>query len=110
MSETAAPPPGPGRPSTTTSPQPSASPCPLPSPLISRRILFVDHPVEVFEPGSGGVLRKGAGGGVALGTRLVPGDYAVVRATDVAGHTLRGEALAKATLGAWGRQPELIAT
>ena len=65
----------------------------------NKRILFADQPVELLEQGAWRSARSG--GALGLGTSLLPGDYAVVRATEVRGHTLRGEPLAKTTLSAW---------
>ena len=67
----------------------------------NKRILFADQPVGLLEPT--GWRPGGSGGTLALGTTLVPGDYAVVRATEAKGHTLRGEPLAKTSLCAWSQ-------
>lgn len=71
----------------------------------NKRILFADQPVELLE-GSASVV-EGCSGRFTKGTQLTPGDYAIVRVTGVAGHTLRGEPLAKTTLGEWSQAGHL---
>jgi len=71
----------------------------------NKRILFTDQPVELLEASAWGL--GGSSGMFTQGAQLNPGDYAVVRVTGVAGHTLRGEPLAKTTLGEWSHARHL---